>query len=218
MDSSARARAVRAAVQHDGRTFCEQAGFTLRDTPSALWQLVVLASLLAKPIDSQLATAAAAELRRAGGRTPTGLLGLTWQQRVDALGRAHYRRFDESMATRTGELAQSVLDRYRGDLRRLADDADDDPAATTTLLTQLPGLGPSAAAIVLREAQAIWTWAQPYFDERVLDGARAVGLPATAAKLAHVADVAPVRLAALLVRATLDDHLATRLRSQFRAA
>ena len=86
------------------RTFCEEAGFTLRNQPSPLYQLLVLATLLAKPISPTLAIAGARELREAGGRTADGMLQLTWQERVDALGRGHYRRYDESSATIFGEV------------------------------------------------------------------------------------------------------------------
>lgn len=197
-----------------GLTFSRQAGFAVRNTPSALFQIAVLAILLAKPIGADLAVAGAAELRKAGGRTVRGMLELTWQQRVDALTRARYRRFDESSATRMQEASELIRDRWRSDLRRLADEAGEDPDKAARLLTQIPGIGPSGADIFLREAQAVWPWARPHLDERVRAGARAVGLPSARDKLAAVfggRDAA--RLGAALVRAALDDELAARVRT-----
>ena len=196
-----------------GRTYCEQAGFTLRDTPSGLFQLLVLATLLARPISAELAVAGARELRRAGVRTADGTLRTGWQDRVDALTRAHYRRYDESTATILEQSATTVRAEYRGDLRRLADRAGQRPERAYELLTAIPGIGPTGADIFLREAQRVWSWLQPYVDDRVVEGARRLGLPHRKQDVRRlVADADdPAALAAALVRVTLDDDIADRL-------
>ena len=177
---------VRSLMRDHGTTYCEQAGITLRDKPSPLFDLLVLAILLAKPISADMAVAASVELRRIGVRTARGTLGTTWQQRVDALGRAHYRRYDESTATRLEEAAQLVLSRWKGDLRRLAAEAGGRPQEAARLLTEIPGIGPAGADIFLREAQRVWPWLMPYLDQRVLDGARRAGLPGSRKELIEV--------------------------------
>lgn len=205
---------VQALLERAGRTFSEQAGFTLNDKPRALFQLLVLSTLLAKPIQAEMAVRACAELRRAGGNTPDGMLKLTWQQRVDALGRAHYKRYDESTATRLGEASRFVLDRWHGDLRKLEAEADRSPRRAAKLLGEIPGIGPAGADIFLREAQDLWTWLRPYLDDRVMRGAQAVGLPRTRPKLAALFNgAAAASLAAALVRVTLDDELAETVRN-----
>ncbi len=204
---------VRSLLDRAGRTFCVQAGFTLRDTPSPLWQLAVLSIVLAKPISADLAVAACAELRKAGGNTPQGMLSLTWQQRVDACVRAHYRRFDESTATRMAEAASFVTERWKSDLRRLADEAAGDVERAGELLQEIPGVGPAGADIFRREVQQVWTWVRPFLDERARAGARAIGLPTRAGAPADlVAEEDLARFAAALVRVTLDDELAGAVR------
>jgi endonuclease III len=194
---------VRELLREHGTTYCEQAGITLRDKPSPLFQLLVLAMLLAKPISADVAVAASAELRRIGVRTARGTLHTTWQQRVDALGRAHYRRYDESTATRLDEAARLVIDRWKGDLRRLADEADRDVDRAAELLTEVPGIGPAGADIFLREAQRVWSWLRPHLDQRVLDGAREAGLPHSRDALANVFEGRDAAtLGAALVRLT----------------
>lgn len=207
-------RTVARLLEEAGTTYATEAGITLADRPAPLYRLLVLAVLLSTPISARLATAATAELVRAKMGTAARMDAAPWQARVDALGRARYRRYDESSATALGDGARLVLDRYRGDLRRLRARADGDPDGIRALLTDFPRLGPVGADIFAREAQAVWPELRPAVDAKVLDGARALGLPDRPAALAAL--VPPDRLAPLcaaLVRCALDDGLADRIRS-----
>ena len=191
-------------LDEHGRTFAEDAGIRLRDTPAPLYQLVVLSVLSSAPIRAHAAVAAARELFAAGWRTPARMVASTWQQRVDALGRGGYKRYDESTSTVLGEGAQLILDDWSGDLRKLRADADYDPAAIHGRLLRLPRIGPTGADIFCREAQGVWPELRPSFDKRALDGARAAGLPTNPARLAGLVAGADLpRLASALVRATL---------------
>ncbi|MFI0941489.1 endonuclease [Streptomyces sp. NPDC021020] len=190
-----------------GRTYAEQAGIRMRDTPQPLYRLLVLADLLSARIRADIAVAAAKELSAAGMRDPRAMADATWQQRVDALGRGGYRRYDESTATRLGEGAELARRRYGGDLRRLRDDAGGDVAEIRGRLREFPGIGPAGVDIFLREAQAVWPRIAPYFDGKAGQGARALGLPSAPGKLADLAegaDADPAVLAAALVRVSLD--------------
>jgi hypothetical protein len=192
-----------------GRTYAAQAGIRLADKPSPLYRLLVLSVLLSTRIRADLAVAAARELHRAGGGTPRGMLTASWQDRVDALGRAHYVRYDESTATALGEGAGLLQDRYRGDLRRMRAAAGGDVSRLERLLREVPRLGPTGAAIFCRETQAVWPELRPYLDRKALDGARRVGLPDDPAWLAaQVSDDDLATLAAALVRVALDRGLA----------
>ena len=99
----------------------------------------------------------------------------SWQDRVDALGRGHYRRYDERTATMLGTGARLCLDRWHGDLRRLHKEAGADRTVLRRLLTEFPGIGPTGADIFLREAQSVWPDVRPYADRRTLAGARRLG-------------------------------------------
>jgi hypothetical protein len=184
-----------------GTTYAEEAGITLRNEPAPLYQLLVLTTLLSVRIKADIAVAAARELFRAGWRTPGAMVDSTWQQRVDALGRAHYKRYDESTATYLAEGAQRVLDVYHSDLRRMRAEADGDVVALRKALTAFPRIGETGAHIFCREAQAVWPELRPYFDRRALGTAERLGLPTDPKRLADLVsgpDVA--RLAAALVR------------------
>ncbi|MFE9040247.1 endonuclease [Streptomyces sp. NPDC007818] len=191
-------------LREHGRTYADEAGIRLRDTPAPLYQLLVLTVLCSVRIRAATATAAARELFAAGLRTPAAMAESTWRERVTVLGRAHYVRYDESTAAALGEGAALVLDRYGGDLRRLREEASGDPARIRALLREVPRIGPVGAGIFCREAQAVWPELRPYFDDRSRATAAALGLPHTPAGLArHVPPDDLARLAAALVRTGL---------------
>lgn len=195
---------IDALLEKHGTTFAQQAGITLTDEPSPLYRLLVLTTLLSTRISADIAVDAARELSSAGLRTPQKMLDASWRQRVTALGRARYKRYDESTATRLGESAQLVLDDYDGDLRRLRDEAGS-ASAVLKRLQDFPGIGPTGASIFAREVQGIWPSIAPVLDKKALDGAQRLDLPTDPERLAQLVsgDDLP-RLAAALVRVALD--------------
>lgn len=196
-----RAQVVERLLQQHGTTWADDAGISLRDEPAPLWQLLVLSLLLSARIGSEIAVAAARELFDAGMTTPQHLADSSWQQRVDALGRGRYRRYDERTATQLGRLADVVLQEYAGDVRRLGDTADG-VAEVERRLQGFTGIGPAGAAIFCREVQGVWPDLAPYVDHLAATGAQRLGLPAGAAALAALvsSDDLP-RLVAACVRA-----------------
>ncbi|WP_055598559.1 hypothetical protein [Streptomyces aureus] len=195
---------VRDLLDEHGRTHAEEAGIRLKDTPAPLYRLLTLCVLFSVRIKAGIAVAAARELHAAGMGTARAMTTASWQDRVDALGRAHYRRYDESTATALGEGADLLLDRYRGDLRRLRDAADGDPDRIRELLQEVPRIGPVGADIFCREAQGVWPELRPAFDSRARETAARLGLPTTPAGLARLVPAEDLpRFAAALVRAGL---------------
>ncbi|MEV0621316.1 endonuclease [Nonomuraea sp. NPDC050404] len=191
-----------ALLDRYGRTYAAEAGIKLADQPKPLYQLLVLATLLSARISADVAVAAAKELFAAGYGTPKGMREASWQDRVDALGRGHYRRYDERTATMLGDAADLIAERWQGDLRRLREEAGGQDKRIASLLMEFPGIGPTGADIFLREVQAVWPQVAPHLDKKVLDGAGKLGLPRRAgslSKLAHSGDEL-ARLSAALVR------------------
>jgi hypothetical protein len=112
------------------------------------------------------------------------MLDTTWAQRVEALDEGGYVRYDERTATTLDQDARMVLEKYRGDLRRLREDAGRDPQSERTLLKEFKGIGDVGADIFLRDVQAAWPELFPFADERVLASAEKLGLPRNAKELA----------------------------------
>ncbi|BDD76341.1 endonuclease [Streptomyces violaceoruber] len=202
-------RTVRELVDAHGQTYAEEAGIRLKDTPQPLYRLLVLAHLLSARISASIAVAAARALSEAGLRDPRRMAGATWQQRVDALGRGGYRRYDERTATQLGEAAELLTERWGGDLRRLRDEADGDVSELRRLLQEFPGVGPTGADIFLREAQLVWPETGPLLDRKALRGAERLDLPGDRDRLLALAGkTEPAVLAAALVRAAVDKEVA----------
>ncbi|MEU3878142.1 endonuclease, partial [Streptomyces sp. NPDC029704] len=102
---------VRALLQRHGRTYAEEAGIRLRNAPQPLYRLLVLADLLSARIRASVAVDAARCLFEAGMKDARRMAGASWQQRVDALGRGGYRRYDERTATQLGDGAERPVAR-----------------------------------------------------------------------------------------------------------
>ncbi|MBX9387501.1 endonuclease [Streptomonospora nanhaiensis] len=204
---------ARAVLAEGGPTLARQAGIRLADRPAPLWQLLVVVNLVSARISADIAVAAARELFAAGGTTPRGMAELSWQERVDALGRGHYVRYDESTATRLGECADLAGERYGGDLRRMREAAQRRRTRLAAAVQEFPGIGPTGAAVFCREAQAVWPWLRPYADRRARTGADRVGLPPSPERLGGLVEGEEMAaLTAGLVRAARDADLARRVR------
>jgi endonuclease III len=204
-----RERVVRELLGAHGRTYAEEAGIGLKDTPQPLYRLLVLSHLLSARIRGSIALATARALHEAGLRDPRRMAQATWQQRVDALGRGGYRRYDERTATQLGDVAELLSERWGGDLRRLRREADGELSELRRLLREFPGIGPAGADIFLREAQGVWPEAAPYLDAKALQGAERLDLPKDPERLTELAgDTDPAVLAAALVRAAVDKGVA----------
>jgi endonuclease III len=209
---------VRELLSRHGRLYAEDAGIRLADRPGPLYQLLVLATLLSAPIPADTAIAAARELFAAGYRNAKAMSEASWQDRVDALGRGHYRRYDERTATMLGDGAELLAGKWHGDLRRLRDEAGGDVRGIAARLTEFPGMGPAGAAIFLREAQDAWPTVAPYVDAKVTSGAHRVRLPADRDTLTGLlADSGqPARLAVALVRVSLSQRAASEVTASVR--
>jgi endonuclease III len=200
-------RVVRRLLKVAGTTYAAEADVRIGDKPMPLFQLLVLCMLASKPIDAAIAMRAGHELFSDGLKTPKAVLDAERQTMIAAFGRAHYVRYDESSATRLTEMAQRVVDDYSGDLREIPRRTSNNVAATKQMLKQFKGIGDTGADIFLREVQDVWTWVRPHFDKRATRTAKALGLPSDPEKLGALAPRANARLAAALVRASLDDDV-----------
>lgn len=200
---------MRELLRHHGQTYAAEAHIQLKNSPQPLYRTLVLAHLLSARIRASAAVSTSRSLYEAGLRDPKRMCAATWQQRVDALGRGGYRRYDERTATQLGEGGRILIDHWGGDLRRMREQADGDADELRHLLRELPGVGPVGADIFLREVQDVWPEFGPFVDSKALQGATRLGLPRRASELVRLAvDGTNAQMASALVRAALDDAVA----------
>jgi hypothetical protein len=194
---------LRALLARHGRTYADEAGVALRDTPAPLFQLLVLSSLLSSGVSAELGVRAARGLREAGLTTAEHLRDAGDEGRWKALSEARYLR-KEQTAHQLGQLAELLHTEHHGDLRRLRDDAAGDPAAVHEAVQRFSGIGPVGADVFCREVQAVWPSLRPFADDRVTTTAETLGLPTTADDLADLASTDDLSvLGAALVRCSI---------------
>ncbi|WP_262285258.1 hypothetical protein [Micromonospora sp. MA102] len=169
------------------RGFAERYGFRVTNNPSQLFQVLYLSVLLARRGDFHKAIDAATGLRDAGWDSAARLARSLHADRVRVLRAAGQRGDVDALAATLGDLAQNVVDAYRGDLRRLRTEAHQDPGRERRLLTGLPGVDDEVADLFLREVQAVWREVAPVADRRALAAARRLGLGRSADDLAGLA-------------------------------
>ncbi|MCM0676833.1 hypothetical protein NCC78_19390 [Micromonospora phytophila] len=170
-----------------GRGFAEQYGFRVTNNPSSLFQLLCLAVLLARRGDFRRALDSAHALPDNGWDSAARLARSLHGDRVRVLRDSGQRGDVDALADTLGDLARTVVERYRGDLRRLRAVTHHDPARERELLTELPGVDAAVADLFLREAQALWREVAPVADRRALVAARRLGLGRSADDLAGLA-------------------------------
>lgn len=198
---------VRTLLRLYGRTFAEELRIPAPENqPSPLFCLLISALLFSTRISHNIALKSARILFERGWTTPERVAASTWEQRVQALDEGGYVRYDERTSAMLGETAQMIIDLYQGDLRRLRAAAGADPARERKLLDEFKGVGDVAVNIFFREAQLAWPELFPFADERTLESAKKLGLPADVGKLAALVRGREnfVRLVSALVRVQLE--------------
>jgi endonuclease III len=193
-------------LKRHGQTFAKELGIDLsRNAPSALFRLLCFALLASSRISHTIAIKAARALSRQKWNTAANMAAATWRQRTDVLNDAGYARYDESTSRMLGDTAQLLLEQYRGDLRKLREEARRDPSAERKLLKQFKGIGDVGADIFFREIQIVWDEVYPHADRRVLKAAAKLDLGNDASALKRLVANREefARLTAALVRIDL---------------
>jgi len=213
MPTPSKQAVTEALLEQHGRTFADELRIDVaKGTPSPLFRLLCASMLMSARISCSIAAEAARNLSRRGWRTPHRLAASTRQQRVSELNGAGYTRYQERTATMLGELAELVVDRYRGDLRRLREAADRKPKLERKLLKEFKGMGDVGVDIFFREVQVTWEELFPFADRRALDAAGRLALGKDPRALVTlVGERRFPKLVAALVRVDLhDDYDAVR--------
>ena len=188
-------RLVRRLLEREGRGFAEACGFPVTNNPSSLFRLLYLALLAGGRRDQQRAVRLAQAVRDAGWDTAARLAAAGHHPLTATLRAAGAGRDANRLADTLGQLAAAVVDRYRGDLRRLRSTTRRDPAVLRRALTDLPGVDGAAVDVFFREVQVIWPEVGPFADRRALRAADRLGLARNLTELAALTGAESERLA-----------------------
>ena len=188
-----------------GQTYAEEIGIKIENTPSSLFQWLCCANLFSTRISSEIAVNAAKSIIGEGLTTPEKMKDTTWQHRVNVVHRAQYVRYDERTATFLGQVADILVEKYNGDIRKLREKANKDPEKIRQLLKEFKGMGDVGVNIFFREIQTVWPELYPFVDSKVEKGAKKYGLPTNTDKLADLVSKKDfVKLSDALVRMDLN--------------
>lgn len=200
---------VRALLDLYGETFSAELDIRVTEnTPPALFQLLCASLLFSARISTEIALQAARALFDRGWTSPEMMASSTWEDRTRTLNQARYARYDESTSRMLGDTVELLLRRYGGDLRKLREQAEQDPAQERERLKEFKGIGDVGADIFFHEVQVAWDELFPFADQRSLTGARKLGLPDDPQALLELAGREDYpRLVAALVRAQLHNGL-----------
>lgn len=188
-----------------GRTFSDELDIDIQtNSPSALFRLLVAATLFSARINARLAMQAARALTERGWTTPQKLEAASWEERTRTLNQSGYARYDERTSRMLDDTAQLILDRYHGDLRKLREAGSRDVEAERQLLKEFKGIGDVGVDIFFREVQVAWEELFPFLDARARKSAQTLGLPTDPQELFELTGKEDFpRLASALVRVGL---------------
>jgi hypothetical protein len=181
-----RRRMARRLIATTGRGLGEAAGLTVTNSPGNLLQLLCLSILLDQLGAYRPAGQATLAMRNRGWDSAARLARSSLDERLDVLRSNGAGRRARGLATTFGDLAQTLMDRYAGDLRRLRTQANREPSAERRLLRELPGVRNGTVDLFFREVQGPWREVAPFVDKRVLATARKLGLGDSVADLTAV--------------------------------
>jgi hypothetical protein len=204
-DDMDREKLVDALIADHGALYSEEIGADIaRDEPLQWFHWLEAALLMSARIDAAQAIEAVRALKADGLHKPDALRSGNRQHLVAVLNKNGYARYDNQGADYLRAAAERVEDAYGGDLRRMAESAEDADELLEAL-TGFKGIGRTGAMIFAREAQIAWDKLFPVLDDMSARQAAQMGLPDDARELADLAGSRErfTRLVAALVRVSL---------------
>lgn len=177
---------VRKLLGRTGRGLAETLGFTVTNSPGNLFQLLCLSVLLRTVGDYRAAAQAARAMRGRGWDSAARMAGSSYDERLRVLRDNGAGRKAPDLAATFGDLAQAIVNRFGGDLRRLRTQAKQDRDRERKLLRELPGVDDAVVDLFFREAQGPWREIAPFADKRALSAARKLGLGRSAEDLSAI--------------------------------
>lgn len=129
--------------------------------PEEIGKWFLAATLYGAPIPERQATRTWREFERHDALRPQRLLDTGWDGIVRILDAGGYTRYDFKTATKLLEVNRALLADYAGDFNALHAAAADPADLERRIMALGKGIGPTTAAIFLRELRGRWKKAMP---------------------------------------------------------
>lgn len=169
--------AIRALLEEHGGSYAQALGIALDGLRrEELFRWFVAAMLYGAPISELLASRTWREFSATGVLAPQRVLDAGWDGLVRLLDRGGYTRYDYKTATKLLELSRRLLDDYGGDLNALHAAATSPTDLAQRIMALAKGIGPTSAAIFLRELRGRWEKAEPPLSPLALAAAQRLSL------------------------------------------
>jgi len=159
-----------------GGKFSAELGITVAADPEERQKWFLAAILLGAPISGLLASRTYRVLADQGVTSPEAVLSRGWDGLVILLDEGGYTRYDFKTATKLLAAMTTLMEKYQGDLERLAASARDPADLERRLQDLASGIGPTTVNIFLRELRGIWPLAQPLLSPLARMAAEHLGL------------------------------------------
>ncbi len=143
--------------------------------PEEIYKWFLAAVLYGARISERLATRTWCEFAHSGVITPQRVLDTGWDGLVQILDRGGYTRYDYKTATKLLEINRALLAEYSGNLNNLHAVAADAIDLEQRIQALGKGIGPTTAAIFLRELRGRWDKAEPPLSPLAMAAARHLG-------------------------------------------
>lgn len=165
---ASKAALIKKLVKSLGGSFSKELGIELSGGSSGeIFKWFLASKLFGARISAAAAIKTYREFERRGVTTPGGILNAGWDGLVKILDDGGYARYDFSTASRLLEIMETLETRYKGDLNRLYDEAEDGEDIESRLKALGKGIGDVTVNIFLRELREIWPKADPVVSDLI---------------------------------------------------
>jgi hypothetical protein len=166
-------------VAHVGGRYSTEAGIDVDGGDGEVERWFLAATLFGTRISAVIAQRTFRVLDGAGLVRIAQARDFSWDDLVALLDEGGYARYDFRTATRLHALADAVTERYGASVAEIGR-RNTTYRELRAALDDLPGWGPVAVEVFLRELRGVWPGAQPPLDARAVRAAVHLGLMTSA--------------------------------------
>jgi len=139
------------------KTYSEELGIKLSSgKESEIFKWFLASILFAKPIKDSTAMKTYKIFESKGVTTPETILQAGWHRLVELLDAGSYTRYDFSTADKLLEMAENLVESYKGSLEKLRKESKSEEELYSRIKALAKGIGDLTVQIFSRELREVW--------------------------------------------------------------